>query len=97
MGSEPLKQGSLPFCACSEAAEAEAPACRAGGVIIFDYRLIHGGLPSRGGRERPVAYAVVATGGATDDSGNFPDARIRDATRAAVSALPFWDELEFVQ
>lgn len=48
----------------------EAPACRAGGLMLFDYRTIHRGLPSTG-RERAVAYVTVATGGAVDDH-NFP-------------------------
>ena len=74
--------------------DVEAPACRAGGVILFDYRVIHSGLPSLG-RDRPVAYVVCSTGGALD--GNFPEERIRDTTPDMVREFVFWDELDFVQ
>jgi hypothetical protein len=43
----------------------KSPACSAGGIIIYDYRTLHRGLPNpAAGRERPVAYVIVATGGA---------------------------------
>ena len=73
----------------------EAPACRAGGVILFDFRIIHGGLPSLG-RERPIAYAICSTGGAADES-NFPTEGIQDATSGDIDEFLFWDEIEFVQ
>ena len=79
----------------ASARAAEAPACRAGGLILFDFRIIHGGLAS-GGRTRPIAYVICSTGGAADDS-NFPEGKIRDATADAVDEFPFWDEIEFVQ
>ena len=42
-----------------------SPGCRAGGIIIYDYRTIHRGLPNPvDGRERPMVYVIVATGGA---------------------------------
>ena len=66
----------------------EAPACRAGGLIIFDYRTIHRGLANEGERERPIAYFVCATGGATD-AHNFPEGGIADATPAEAAAFPF--------
>ena len=75
--------------------EAETPACCAGGVIIFDFRIIHGGLPSLG-RERAVAYVICSTGGARDET-NFPPERIADLTEADADALPWWDEIDFVQ
>ena len=52
----------------------EAPACRAGGIIVYDYRTIHRGLPNdlEGGRERAVAYVICATGGA-EEGYNFPE------------------------
>ena len=79
----------------ASARAAEAPACRAGGLILFDFRIIHGGLASSG-RTRPIAYVICSTGGAADDS-NFPEGKIRDATADAVDEFPFWDEIEFVQ
>ena len=57
---------------------AVAPACPAGGVILFDYRLLHRGLANSGSRDRPVAYAVCRTGLAWDRA-NFPPTRLREA------------------
>ena len=62
--------------------EMRAPAMKAGDVLIFDYRLVHRGLPSIG-RERCMAYAVLSTGLAWDAS-NFPSFSLRDA----VDSLP---------
>ena len=87
--------GGAPALEAEAEAEAEAPACCAGGVIIFDFRIIHGGLPSRG-RERAVAYVICSTGGARDET-NFPPERIADLTEADADALPWWDEIDFVQ
>ena len=61
----------------------EAPACPAGGIIVFDYRTLHRGLPNAGTRDRPVAYGVCSTGWAKD-SVNYPDLCVR----AAVESLP---------
>ena len=63
-------------------------------MIIFDFRIIHGGLPSRG-RTRPVAYMICSTGGETD--ANFPATRIREASQADVDESPYFDELDFIQ
>ena len=46
----------------------EAPGCPAGGIIIFDYRTLHRGLPNSGARVRPVAYGVCSTGWAKTGS-----------------------------
>ena len=46
----------------------DAPACPAGGLIVADFRTLHRGLPNRGeANPRPIAYAIVGTGGAKDD------------------------------
>ena len=76
-------------------AEMAAPGCAAGGVLAFDYRVIHRGLPNAG-RDRPVAYLVVAP---EDDAGledalNFPGRRVADARPADVAAFPRWDEID---
>lgn len=42
------------------------PGCPAGGIVLFDQRLLHRGLPNQTGRDRHMAYAVLATGGARD-------------------------------
>ena len=68
----------------------DAPACRAGGAIVFDYRAIHRGLPNEGERERAVAYVVVSTGGATD-AHNFPAQSLRDAPEGAAADFAFWN------
>ena len=52
-------------------ATTEAPACPAGGMILFDFRTMHRGLPNTDTRDRPYLYTVCGTGWATDNS-NFP-------------------------
>ena len=59
-------------------AEMRAPACPAGGIVLFDYRLFHRGL-ANAARERPVAYAVCSTGFAWDGMHNFPALSLHDA------------------
>jgi len=84
----------------------EAPACQAGGLIIFDYRILHRGLANSAIFVRPVAYAVLSTGGARDTV-KFPSNSLRSAAatlptnasalsslRAAIrSQYSFWDDL----
>ena len=87
-------------------AATEAPACPAGGVIIFDYRLFHRGLPNTGTRDRLISYGVCSTGWA-QDTANYPDLHMqrtaellsalgpserRRVRRAYRSAFPAWDE-----
>ena len=66
-----------------------SPGCAAGGLLCFDYRVVHRGLANRA-RERAVAYFVVALDAAAADRHNFPDVSVRDAPRDAV--YPFWDD-----
>ena len=82
-----------------------APGMRAGDILIFDYRLIHRGMPNVS-RERCMAYAVLATGGAWD-AANFPpcslwngvdglpdDPQEREIVREeARGCFKFWSEL----
>lgn len=51
-----------------------APACPAGSIIIFDYRIIHRGLPNTDHATRPVGHALLSTGFASDrqNYGRFP-------------------------
>ena len=63
-------------------AEMEVPACPAGGIILFDFRVLHRGMPNSGG-ERAIAHAVLSTGFATDPL-DFPETSLREA----VDALP---------
>ena len=70
----------------------EAPGCPRGGLVLFDYRVIHRGLGSVG-RERPVAYVVLATGEAWDGA-NFPQMRLEDASPLYVDHTPVWDEVD---
>ena len=75
--------------------EMEAPACPAGSMLIFDYRVLHRGLANEGhdAAPRPIAYAVCSTGWAKDDA-NFPQRSLR----AAVATLPTTpEELSRVQ
>lgn len=62
--------------------EMAVPACKAGGVILFDFRLLHRGMPNTGG-ERAIAHAVLSTGFATDPL-TFPSTSLREL----VEALP---------
>ena len=51
-----------------------APRPAYGGMIAFDYRLVHRGCPNtraRGGASRPILYIVYARGGCTDEQ-TFP-------------------------
>jgi len=64
-----------------------APACPAGGVIIFDYRTLHRGLPNAGTRDRPISYGVCSTGWARDTV-NYPPMSC-EALSAQLSADPF--------
>jgi len=66
-----------------EAMEAmRAPACSVGDVLVFDYRMLHRGLPNGGPRERPVGYIVLSTGFAFDRQ-NFEEAPRLWAKRSA--------------
>ena len=69
----------------------EAPACRAGGLMLFDYRTMHRGLPNLGCDARPVAYAVIATGAAWDTA-NFPENSLRASVASIEEAVG--DDLE---
>jgi len=72
----------------------QAPACRAGGVILYDYRTIHRGLANpEGGRERPVAYVTITTGGARDTY-NFPEWTIENAEVDVLEKFPFFQDLQ---
>ena len=46
----------------------EAPACPAGGLLVFDFRVLHRGLPNDASRNRDrlLAHAIVSTGQAWD-------------------------------
>mmetsp|Transcript_35628 Transcript_35628/g.72616 ORF Transcript_35628/g.72616 Transcript_35628/m.72616 type:complete len:365 (-) Transcript_35628:172-1266(-) len=68
-----------------------APGCLAGGMVCFDYRTIHRGLPSSG-RERAVAYIVVSTDSRAQDRKNFPDLSVHDATPEHTEYIPFFEE-----
>ena len=60
----------------------EVPGCPAGGVILFDFRLLHRGMPNNTGRDRALAHAFLATGGAQDQS------IVPPSLRDAYDALP---------
>jgi hypothetical protein len=61
-------------------AEMEVPACPAGGLILFDFRLLHRGQPNTSG-ERAIAHAVLSTGLAKDPL-TYPDTSLLDAVKA---------------
>lgn len=68
-------------------AEMAVPACPAGGLILFDFRLQHRGMPNDSTRERALAHAVLATGGAFDRLGS-EEAPSLLAAAEALSADP---------
>ena len=85
-----------------------APSCEAGGIVLFDYRLLHRGLRAAA-RQRPIAYAVLSTGKAWDRA-NFPVLTLDNAQDAGAAinplvdiampvpaeSLPLWTDLESV-
>ena len=64
-------------------AQMEVPGCPAGGLYLFDFRILHRGMPNAAGRERAIAHAVLSTGWASDRL-SFPD----DSLLEIVEALP---------
>ena len=76
-------------------AEMAVPACPAGGLLIFDFRLQHRGMPNTSGRERAIAHAVLATGGAFDKLGADASPSLIDAVDARVDEVhvPGWMSL----
>jgi len=69
-----------------------APRCPSGGVLLFDYRIIHRGL-ANAGRDRPVAYLVLtAADSGVSDTINFPRLSIADTRPSDVAGFPRWDE-----
>ena len=96
-GLQGARRGIRPDGTLRESAAAtaplESPACPKGGVIIFDYRVVHRGRPATQRDERPIAYCVCSTGGASDTA-NFPQLSLADSEQAARYAeiTPFWDE-----
>ena len=58
-------------------AEMEVPGCPAGGIILFDSRLIHRGMPNDTDRERILAHTFLSTGLAFDRS--TPPGSLREA------------------
>jgi len=68
-----------------------SPGCAAGGLLVFDYRCIHRGLPSLG-RERAVAYIVVSVDDAAADNKNFPELSVHDAAPEHTEYIPFFED-----
>lgn len=69
-----------------------SPGCPAGGMLAFDYRVVHRGL-SNERRERAVAYFVVALEPDSRDAHNFPPMSVHDAAAAESAAtMPFWSD-----
>jgi hypothetical protein len=73
----------------------QSPACRAGGMILYDYRTIHRGAPNPevGGRERPVAYVLVSVPGGGRDTYNFPESSVFGEV-APETEFPFFRETQ---
>lgn len=82
---------SLPPPTCPPVGAIEAPACRAGGLILADYRCLHRGRANVG-RERQIAYVVLGVGEKADDTSNFSPTPVRESMPRTNEQLPFWDE-----
>lgn len=85
------KEASLP----DVQSQIQSPACRAGGIILYDYRAIHRGAPNpeAGGRQRPVAYVLVSVPGGGRDTYNFPESSVwEDLTPEARAEFPLFRE-----
>ena len=67
----------------------ESPACCAGGVLLADYRTLHRGRASIG-RERAVAYVVLAVGDEARCENNFRPEAIAEMPEAALEEMPYW-------
>ena len=61
--------------------------------MVFDFRLLHRGLPNTTPHTRPIAYAVVGRGGARDEV-NFPDLSLRESVAAMEAAGLEGEELD---
>ena len=79
----------LPPPTCPPLDAIEAPACCAGGVLLADYRTLHRGRANIG-RERQVAYVVLAVGDEAQDSSNFATEAIRQMPKDALDQMPYW-------
>jgi ectoine hydroxylase-related dioxygenase (phytanoyl-CoA dioxygenase family) len=79
----------LPPPTCPPVDAIESPACCEGGVILADYRTLHRGRASIG-RERQVAYVVLAVGAEAIDSSNFRPEAIAEMPKAALEEMPYW-------
>ena len=65
-------------------AEMEVPGCQAGGIILFDFRLLHRGQPNDTNDERTLVHAFLSTGFATDGTITHKPGSLS----AALDALP---------
>ena len=63
--------------------EMESPACPSGGIIQFDFRVLHRGLPNQSEAERPIAHAILSTGLAVDQKRTPPTSLVE-----TVASLP---------
>lgn len=72
-------------------AQTVAPAVAAGSVLLFDFRVLHRGLASKG-RERPIAYLVIATETEAEDVINFPKESVFDTTQDEAAFIPYWND-----
>jgi len=68
-----------------------SPGCAAGGLLCFDYRIVHRGLSSIG-RERAVAYVVAATTADSADTSNFPAMSVAQALPVHTESMPYWTD-----
>ena len=63
--------------------EMEAPACPKGSLLIFDFRLLHRGMPNDTGRDRAIAHAILGTGFARDQLNSQSSPSLWDAVASS--------------
>jgi len=69
----------------------ESPGCAAGSLLIFDYRVVHRGRPNTS-RDRPMAYAVIATDSDAWDAHNFSRQSVFDVLPIQIEQMDRFDD-----
>lgn len=69
----------------------ESPGCSAGSLLIFDYRVVHRGRKNTS-RDRPMAYAVIATDSGAWDAHNFSRQSVFDVLPIQIEQMERFDD-----
>lgn len=69
----------------------QSPGCNAGSLLSFDYRIVHRGRPNKT-RERPMAYAVIATDPNAWDAHNFSRLSVFDVLPIQIEQMDRFED-----